>query len=109
MRGKRTSRNFDVLLRSGRMLGKLYAPAVANLRKLDVEARPLASAVHIPAVDAVAFNSEELHEAHINIRADAVVNGFRYVERAKAMPCCHHVRISRAPDVRKGWKADIRC
>jgi hypothetical protein len=84
MEGRRRSGNFDVLLGSGWMLRQVYAPAAAIPHQLDREAWPLATAVHVPAVDAVPFRSEELHEIHVDVRADAFVNGFGDVERTNA-------------------------
>jgi hypothetical protein len=36
-------------------------------------------------VDAVAFHGEELHESDVDVRADALVNGFSDVERTDAV------------------------
>lgn len=52
--------NSNFLFRSRRMLGELYAPAPDIPRKFDVKGRPFSTAVRIPAVDAVAFDSKEL-------------------------------------------------
>jgi hypothetical protein len=64
------------------MLSQIKPPATVVSNKLNFKLRTLAAAIHVPAVDAVTFDRQKLHEIHIDVGAGALMDGFGNVERA---------------------------
>lgn len=76
------SGHLNVLFRPRRQLFQFDFPPLLNLLKLDMNGRPFSSAVHVPQVNHVALNGDELDEVHIDIRSELLGNQFRNIQCA---------------------------
>ena len=68
-----------------RVLGKMKVPASPVPREVDCKSRAFASAVLIPALNAVALCSQKLDEVHVDVRANPLRDGFSNIERTDAV------------------------
>jgi hypothetical protein len=59
-------------------------PTFSRAPKTDLIRRPLPTAVHVPAVDGIAIDGEELKEFHVDIRTNPFGNGFGDIQGSDA-------------------------